>query len=319
MQPIPLLSTVYEGIRLCRAHGLSLILAVGGGSVIDSAKAIAVGVPYDGDVWDFLEDTAQPKAALPVGVVLTIAAAGSEASDSAVITRAEGQLKRAFGSDLVYPLFSILNPELTFTLPAYQKACGIADMMAHIMERYFTRVANVDLTDRLCEAALTSIIANGPQMIAHPTDYAAHAEIMWAGTIAHNNLLGTGRQGDWASHMIEHELSGIYNIAHGAGLAIVFPAWMKYVYQTDLPRFVQFATRVWGVADNPADPDAVAREGIACLERFFKSLDLPVRLIEGGIANNRLEEMAIKATEKGRLGSFVKLSAEDVVKILVLA
>lgn len=320
VQPNPLLSLVYEGIQLCREQQVNFILAVGGGSVIDSAKAIAVGVPYPGDVWDFFEDEdLKIQAALPVGTILTISAAGSEASDSAVITKAEGQLKRAIGSDLLYPKFSILNPELTATLPRYQIACGIADMMAHIMERYFTRVQHVDLTDRLCEATLQTIIACGPWAVNRPDDYVAQAEIMWAGTIAHNNLLGTGREGDWGSHMIEHELSGIYDVAHGAGLAVVFPAWMKYVYKVDLQRFVQFAVRVWGVVENQANPELTALAGIQRMKDFFASLGLPVRLPQLNIPPDRFEEMAEKATRKGPIGNFKKLDRQDIVNILNLA
>lgn len=320
VQPNPRLSLVYEGIRICRENNLELVLAVGGGSVIDSAKTIAAGVCYPGDVWDFFEGKARVETTLPVGVVLTIPAAGSESSDSAVITRDEGQLKRPVGGSALFPRFAILNPELTYTLPAFQTACGIADMTAHILERYFTRAKNVDLTDRLCEAALKTIIAYGPLVLAHPKDYAARAEIMWAGTLAHNNLLGTGRVGDWASHMIEHEISGIYDVAHGAGLAVVFPAWMSYVYKEDLDRFVQFAVRVWGVDYAFGEPERIAQEGIQRQKRFFQGLGLPVSLPELGVCDDdRLAEMAEKGTRGGPLGNFKKLGQEDVVKILEIA
>jgi len=223
VQPNPRLSLVRQGIEICRKEGIRFILAVGGGSAIDSAKAIAVGVPYDGDVWDFYIGKAKVKEALPVGVVLTIPAAGSEASPSSVITNEDGWYKRGLTTDRIFPRFSILNPELTYTLPNYQTACGAADIMAHIMERYFTNTKDVELTDRLCESTMKTLINNVPKALANPTDYAARAEIMWTATVAHNNLLGTGRDEDWASHDIEHEISGIYDIAHGAGLAIVFP------------------------------------------------------------------------------------------------
>lgn len=221
VKPNPRLSLVHEGIELCRKEGIDFILAVGGGSVIDSAKAIALGVPYDGDVWDFFEGKAEPKENLPVGVVLTIAAAGSEASNSAVITNENGWYKKGLNVEINRPKFAIMNPENTFSVPPYQTACGIADIMAHVMERYFTNVTNVDLTDRLCEATLKSIIRNAPIVIENPEDYNARAEIMWASTVAHNNWLSTGRIPDFGSHRIEHELSAIYDVPHGAGLAVV--------------------------------------------------------------------------------------------------
>ncbi len=319
VKPNPDLNLVYQGIQLCRDNGTDLILAVGGGSVIDSAKAIAMGACYQGDVWDFFENKASLKEMLPVGVILTIAAAGSESSDSAVITKGEGLLKRPFAHSLLFPRFAILNPELTFTLPPFQTACGAADITAHILERYFTKTTNVDLTDRLCEAALKTIIANAPRALANPSDYDARAEIMWTGALAHNNLLGTGRVADWGSHMIEHEISGMYDVAHGAGLAVVFPAWMQYVYREDLPRFVQYALRVWDVHQADKEPEQIALEGIQCTRQFFKSLDLPVSFQEMGITAGRIEEMAEKSTRNGALGQFKKLYQADVLEILRLA
>jgi alcohol dehydrogenase YqhD (iron-dependent ADH family) len=319
VKPNPLLDLVYEGVRICREEGVDLILAVGGGSVIDSAKAIAMGACYQGDVWDFYIGKAVPQAALPVGVVLTIAAAGSDSSDSSVISRAEGQMKRPCGSRHIYPKFAILNPELTCTLPPYQTACGIADITAHLLERYFTPAEHVDLSDRLIEAALKTVQVFGPRAMENPHDYEARAEIMWAGTLAHNNLLGMGRIGDWGSHMIEHEISAIYDVAHGAGLAVVFPAWMLYVYRANPQRFVQFAVRVWNVNDSLCDPERVALEGIARQKQFFKSLGLPVSLAEMKIDATCLQEMASKATLFGPLGNFKKLQREDVFSILQLA
>ena len=316
VKPNPSLSLVYEGIHLCRENQVELILAVGGGSVIDSAKAIAMGVYYGGDVWDFFDRSVKPQQALPVGVILTIAAAGSESSVSSVITREEGLLKRAVDNPLIMPRFAMLNPELTYTLPPYQTACGVADIMAHILERYFTRVKNVDLTDRLCEAALKTVINFARRALEDPCDYEARAEIMWAGALAHNDLLGTGRKGDWGSHMIEHELSGIYDVAHGAGLAVVFPAWMEYVYKEDLNRFVQYAVRVWGVDDCFGEPERIALAGIARTRDFFRRMGLPVSLQEMHIGDGRLEEMAEKATQKGTIGNFKKLDKADVVEIL---
>ncbi|GAB6172743.1 iron-containing alcohol dehydrogenase [Paradesulfitobacterium aromaticivorans] len=319
VKPNPRLSLVEEGIKLCRAERIKFILAVGGGSVIDSAKAIAIGVPYAGKVWDFYERKARPQATLPVGVVLTIAAAGSEASNSSVITNEDGWLKRGLGAEITRPRFALMNPELTFTLPPHQTAAGVADIMAHIMERYFTNVTNVDLTDRLCEATLKTVIYNAPIVLEEPDNYDARAEIMWAGTIAHNDLLSTGREGDWASHGIEHELSGIYDVAHGAGLATVFPAWMKYVIKHNIDRFVQFAVRVWNVEYSFDAPERTAWEGIERLIEFFRTIGLPVTLTELDVPEDRLEEMAAKCTHSGPVGNFMKLNKKDVLEILRLA
>jgi alcohol dehydrogenase len=319
VQPNPRLSLVREGIKICRENNIDFILAVGGGSVIDSAKAIGVGTPYEGDVWDFYTGKDKIQKTIPVGVVLTIPAAGSESSAGSVITNEDGWYKRGAGAPIMRPAFVIMNPELTFSLPPYQTACGVADMMAHIMERYFTNVKDVELTDRLCEATLKTIINNAAIAIGEPDDYAARSEIMWAGTIAHNGLLDTGRIGDWASHDIEHEISAIYDIAHGAGLAIVFPAWMKYVYKQDVNRFVQFAVRVWGVEPDFKDIEKTALEGIERMKDFFRDIGLPVSLTDAEIPEDRLEEMAQKGTEDGPLGNFVKLEKEDVLDILKLA
>ncbi|WP_263769575.1 iron-containing alcohol dehydrogenase [Propionivibrio soli] len=321
VKPNPRLSLVHEGVRLCKEKGLGLILAVGGGSVIDSAKAIAMGAVIDGDVWDFYLGKGQPTAALPVGTVLTIPAAGSEASTGTVITKEEGWLKRAVNSDLIYPRFSVLNPELAFTLPPFQIACGAMDITAHLMERYFTNVKNVAFTDRLLEATMKTIIAQAPKLIRNPKDYDAWAEFMWAGTIAHNNLLNTGRIGDWASHDIEHEISGIYDVAHGAGLAVVFPAWMKHVYKQDVERFVQWAVRVWNVELDVFNPQAVVLKGIARMERFFTSLGIGTTLDSLGIKDDRIDEMAEKCTDGDTrtVGNFVKLDRKAVAAILRLA
>lgn len=319
VQPNPRLSLVYEGIELCRENDIDFILAVGGGSVIDSAKAIAIGVPYQGDVWDFYTGKAQVEEALPIGVVLTIAAAGSESSPGSVITKEEGELKRDCLSDLIRPKFAILNPELTYTLPEEQTLYGAADIMAHLMERYFTQTKDVDFTDRLLEGALKTIIKNLPIVLKDPQNYGARAQIMWAGTVAHGDLLGTGRIGDWASHNIEHELSGIYDVAHGAGLAVIFPAWMKYVYKENIARFAQFAVRVWDVEADFNNLEEVALEGIRRIENFFKSVGLPVTLGELGIPEDKLELMAEKCTERGPVGNFKKLFKEDVLKIYRLA
>ncbi|MGE5454258.1 MAG: iron-containing alcohol dehydrogenase [Methylocystaceae bacterium] len=321
VMPNPRLSLVQEGIRICREQQIEFILAVGGGSVIDSAKAIGVGVPYQGDVWDFYEGKAIPKESLPVGAVITIAAAGSESSMNSVITNEDGWLKRGLGANITRPKFAILNPELTFTLPSYQTACGAVDIMAHVMERYFTNELNVDLTDRLCEGAMKSVLKNAPLAIEHPDDYNARAEIMWAGTIAHNGFLGVGRVEDWASHQIEHELSGMFDIAHGAGLSIIFPAWMKYVYRQNIARMAQFAVRVFDVDYNFETPENTVLEGIKQLEIFYQRLGLPTRLHELDIKEDVFGELADKCRKSptGTTGNFMKLNREDIVEILKLA
>ncbi len=274
------------GIKLAKEKGVGLILAVGGGSAIDSAKAIALGAKYDGDVWDFAEEKAVAKEALPVGVILTIPAAGSESSQYSVLTNEDGPypLKRDViveNNQLIRPQFAILNPVLTFTLPPFQTACGVSDILAHVMERYFTNVKDVELTDRLCEATMKTVINNGLIVMKEPENYSARAEVMWAGSIAHNDLLGTGRAGDFASHMIEHELSGLYDIAHGAGLSIIFPAWMKYMYKYNLPRFAQFAARVWNVDDNFFTMESMALEAIKRQTNFYKAVFDPRYRVDG--------------------------------------
>lgn len=321
VKPNPRLSLVHEGVRLCKEKGLGLVLAVGGGSVIDSAKAIAMGAVVDHDVWDFYLGKGQPKAALPVGTVLTIPAAGSEASSGTVITREEGLLKRAVNSELLYPRFSILNPELAFTLPAFQVGCGAADIMAHLMERYFTTVRHVELTDRLLEATMKTIVHKAVAVLASPRDYDTWSEFMWAGTIAHNNLLDTGRVGDWASHDIEHELSGIYDVAHGAGLAVIFPAWMKHTMATDPARFAQWASRVWNVDVDYWNPECTAREGVRQLEAWYHAIGLGTRLADLKIGKDRLDEMAMKCTDgdKRTVGNFVKLDSKAVRRVYELA
>jgi alcohol dehydrogenase YqhD (iron-dependent ADH family) len=319
VQPNPVLSLAKKGIDICRKEKVDFILAVGGGSVIDSAKIIAVGVPYSGDVWDFYIGKAVPEKILPVGVVLTIPASGSESSTSAVITNEKGLYKKGLESGLLRPNFAILNPEITYTLPPYQTACGATDMMAHIMERYFTAVKNVDLTDRLCEGALKTVINNVSIVLKEPENYNARAELMWAGAIAHNNLLGTGRIGDWASHKIEMEISGVYDLAHGAGLAIILPVWMKYVYKKDVERFAQFAVRVMDQEPDFYNMEKTALKGIDRLKEFFKGIGMPVTLKEADIPYDRLEEMASKCTESGPVGNFVKLDKDDILAILEMA
>lgn len=317
--PNPRLKLVKKGIELCRQEKIDFILAVGGGSVIDSAKAIAIGVPYKGDVWDFFEEKTKIKKSIAIAVILTIPAAGSEVSGASVITNEDGLYKKGVEANIMRPKFSILNPELTFTLDNNQTAIGVADILAHIMERYFTQEKNVDLTDRLCEATFKTLIKNISVVLKENDNYAARAEVMWAGSVAHNDLLDTGRVGDWASHMIEHELSAIYDIAHGEGLAIIFPAWMKYVYKNNIERFAQFGQRIWGVDFHPYDLEGMALESIKRFEDFLKRIGLKTRLSEISISDDRFKEMAKKCTENGSVGSFVKLGKEDVLNIYNLA
>lgn len=318
VRPNPRSGLVYEGIELCRKEKVDFILAVGGGSTIDSAKAIAAGVPYDGDFWDFYRGKAFSEA-LPVGTVLTIAAAGSEGSADSVITYEDGMYKRGATSEALRPMFSILNPALTQTLPAYQTACGITDIMAHLFERYFTNTKEVEVTDRMIEGLLMTMIHEAPRVIADPDNYEARANIMWAGMMAHNNSCGVGRVQDWSSHDIEHELSAIYDCAHGAGLAVVFPAWMTYTMEHDVNRFAQLACRVWGCSMDFAHPEATAQAGIAALKAFLKSIGMPENFAGLGAKEEDIERMAHTACygdgRKGTIGNFVKLGEKDVADI----
>ena len=319
VKPNPRLDIVYEGIKICRENNIGFILAAGGGSVIDSAKAIACGVNYKGDVWDFFSTGAKAVKVLPVGVVLTLPAAGSETSDVSVITKEEGLLKKAYIHESIRPVFAILNPELTFTLPKEQTIYGISDIFAHGFERYFTNTQNVDLSDRLIEGSFKSLIKNAYLVLEKPFDYDVRAELMWIGLVMHNGLFGAGRIEDWGSHLIEHELSAMYDIAHGAGLSIVFPAWMKYVYKHDINRFAQFAVRVFGAETYFNDAIGTAFEAIKRLEHFYSSIGLPTRLKDVNIPDTFLEEMANKSTVNGPLGNFVKLGKKDVLSILKMA
>jgi alcohol dehydrogenase YqhD (iron-dependent ADH family) len=296
VKPNPRLSLVHEGIALCKQEKVDFILAVGGGSTIDSSKAIAMGVCYDGDVWDIYEQHKPVEKALPVATVLTIPAAGSEMSNGSVVSNEEKQLKLGYTSQIIRPVFSIMNPELFFTLPKNQIANGVADMMSHIFERYFTNTINVELTDGLCETTLRTIMKNALLVINDPANYEAWCEVGFGGTIAHNDLLGSGRDQDWACHGMEHELSAIYDVAHGAGLAVLTPAWMEYVYKENMPMFVQFAVNVMGVSGSYRESEAVIWEGIIRLRDFFHKLELPRTLSELGIGEDKLELMAKKAT-----------------------
>ncbi len=320
VKPNPRLSLVHEGVALCRKENVDLVLAVGGGSAIDSAKAIAMGVPYAGDIWEVYEQGKPIEKALPVAVILTIPAAGSESSGDTVITNEAKQLKYGYGSPHLRPLLSIMNPELFFTLPRNQLAYGVADMMSHVFERYFTNTAHTDLTDGLCEVTLKTLMRNAPLAHGNMRDYDAWAELGFAGTVAHNGLVGMGRRQDWACHDMEHELSAIYDVAHGAGLAVLTPGWMQYVYKDNINMFVQFAVNVMGVEGSFREPDAIVLEGIDRLRAFFNRLGLPATLSELGIGEDRLEEMAKKATrvpfgEERPIGGLKKLYWKDVLAI----
>lgn len=320
VQPNPRDTLIYKGIELCRSEGVDFILSVGGGSCIDSSKAIALGVPYNGDFWDFYGTGKTVEKALPIGTVLTIAAAGSEGSGASVVTKEEGSLKRDVGSDLLRPRFSILNPELTCSLPAYQTACGATDIMAHVFERYFTNTRDVEITDRLCEAVLLTMIKETPRAIAQPDNYEARANIMWAGTVAHNDIVGVGRSQDWNSHGIEHELSALYDCAHGAGLAVIMPAWMEFVYKHDVMRFAQMAVRIWGCQMNFEFPDETALEGIACFRSFLHSIGMPINFEQLGAKEEDIPLLVDKfGIGDGKTGGFVHLTAQDVATIYRIA
>ncbi len=318
VKPNPRSGLVYEGIALCKAEKVDFVLAVGGGSSIDSAKAIAAGAVYEGDFWDFYMGKPVDNA-LPIGTVLTIAAAGSEGSPDSVITLEDGMLKRGASGEGLRPRFSILNPALTQTLPPFQTACGITDIMAHLFERYFTTTKDVEVTDRVIEALLMTMINEAPKVIANPDDYQARANIMWAGMMAHNNCCGVGREQDWASHNIEHELSAMYDCAHGAGLAVVFPAWMTYNMHHDVMRFAQVASRVWGCQMDYANPENTAKAGIAAFKAFLKSIGMPGNFAELGADEKDIPAMAHTCVwgngGSGTTGGFAALTEEDVANI----
>ena len=320
VQPNPRSGLVYQGIELCRAEGVDFVLAVGGGSTIDSAKAIAAGTVYEGDFWDFYMGKPVEKA-LPVGTVLTIAAAGSEGSPDSVITKEEGMFKRGASGEGFRPTFSILNPALTETLPPYQTACGITDIMAHLFERYFTNTQDVEVTDRVIEGLLMTMIHEAPKVIANPHDYQARANIMWAGMLAHNNLCGVGRAHDWASHQMGHELSALYDCAHGASLAVVTPAWMHYVMERNPMRFAQFAVRVFGCQMDFQHPENTAKEGIRQLKAWIRALGLPQTLQDvGGRAEDIPAMVAHRAMKPGGFpfGGLAPINESDMAIILEL-
>lgn len=317
--PNPRLSLVYEGIRLARKEQVDFILAVGGGSVIDSAKAIGYGVANEGDVWDFYEKRRTAKACLPIGVVLTIAAAGSEMSDSSVITKEEGWLKRGYSSNYARARFAVMNPELTMTLPKYQTASGCVDIMMHTMERYFNHSENMEMTDGISEHLLRTVMKNAKILMNEPDNYQARAEVMWAGSLSHNGLTGCGTGGgDWASHQLEHELGGMFDVAHGAGLAAVWGSWARYVMDAEPERFAKFAVNVMGV-EPEAEKLKTAQKGIEAMEDFYHALDMPVCIGDMGIelTEEQMRELAEKCSHFGKrtIGCIKKLDQEDMYQI----
>ena len=318
--PNPHIGKVYEGIELSKKEGVDFILAVGGGSVIDSAKAIAYGLAYDGDVWDLYEHTVpQAPGCYPLGVVLTISAAGSETSNSSVVTDEKTNSKRSYNDNLARPKFAIMNPELTKTLPDYQTESGCTDIMMHTMERYFTNGGNMEITDALAEGLLRTVMKNAIILHTEPDNYDARAEIMWAGSIAHNDLTGCGNDGgDFMSHMLEHEMGGMFDVTHGAGLAAIWPSWARYVYKDCLPRFVQYAKNVMGVTCEGTDEE-IALAGIAAMEDFYHTIGMPVNFSELGIAptDAQIQEMAERCLEAcgGPMGSAKKFQLEDMIAV----
>lgn len=324
VKPNPRLSLIYEGIKLAKENGIDFILAVGGGSVIDSAKGIGYGVanPDIEDVWDLYIGKKKTQKCAPIGVVLTIAAAGSEMSSGSVVTKEDEQLKRSYGCDNARPKFAIMNPELTYTLPKYQIACGVVDIMMHTMERYFSPVGNLELTDKIAEGLLKTMIKYGKLSLENPTNYEARAEIMWASSLAHNGLTGCGGIGDWSTHQLEHDLGGVYDIAHGAGLAAVWGSWARYVYKENPRRFAQFAENVFGIEKVGTDEE-MAIKGIEAMENFYKEIEMPISISETGInlSDEDVEMLAEKCSNNGTryIGSFKKLFKKDMAKIYSMA
>ena len=322
--PNPLLSKVKEGIGLCCREDVDFILAVGGGSVIDSAKAIGYGVPYEGDVWDFWEGKATPESCLPIGVMLTIPAAGSEMSSSCVITRDDGLIKRGINSDLCRCRFAIMNPERTMTMPDYQTAAGATDILMHTLERYFSKYEDMTLTDALAEALMRIVIDATPEVLKHPDDYRLRAQIMWAGSLSHNDLMECGTEKDFATHKLEHELSALFDATHGAGLAALWPSWARYVMDLHLSRFVQFAVNVMGVTNDFSDPRSTALKGIAAIECFFTQIGMPTTipaLIGRPATDEEIDTLVSKCSRGGKMniGAMEILKPADMENIYRMA
>ena len=321
--PNPHLSKVYEGIELCKKEGVDFILAVGGGSVIDSGNAIGYGVANEGDVWDFYAKKRTAKACLPIGAVLTIAAAGSEMSNSSVITNEDGWLKRGYNDDVCRCKFAVMNPELTYTLPAYQTASGCVDILMHTMERYFTKAENTMLTDSVAEGLMRTVIYNAKVLAEDPENYDARAQVMWAGSLSHNGLTGCGTEGDWASHQLEHELGGMFDVAHGAGLAAVWGSWARYVYKEKPARFAQFAANVFNIPWNSSNLEQMALDGIQAMEAFYRSIHMPTSLAELGVnpTEEQIQELAKKCSFMGKrtVGTFKVLQIPDMEAIYKMA
>ena len=320
VKPNPRVDLVREGIELCRREQVDFVLAVGGGSAMDSAKAIALGVPWDGDVWEIYRYRKPTTECLPIGVVPTLPATGSEASNSSVISNEEEQMKYGYNSDLIRPVFAAMNPELCATLPKYQIACGIVDMLAHILERYLSNTPDVGLTDRLCEAAMKAIIEYSSRVMEDPNDYEAMANIMWASTIAHNNVLGVGREQDWGSHAMEHELSALYDVAHGAGLAVVFPAFMLHTLSHAPERYAQLANRVWNVEVDFKDAMETGKRGIMSFKAFFRSLGMPITFEELGAKEEDIPYLVerVRLNNGDKLGYFMPLDRDGIRQVFEL-
>ena len=322
--PNPRLSKVREGIALCSEQKIDFILAVGGGSVIDSAKAIAYGVPYNGDVWDFYLGKATAETCLPVATVLTIPAAGSEMSESSVITNEDGDVKLGYSNNISRPKFAIMNPVRTYTLPPYQTAAGVTDMIMHTMERYFTHDDDMTLTDSMAEALMRTLKDSVMEVLKNPTDYRHRAQIMWGGSIAHNGLTGCGLSDDWATHQLEHELSGMFDATHGAGLAAIWPSWARYVYKENVSRFVRFAVNVMGVENDFTNPEATALKGIEAMEEFYHAIGMPINiheLIGREVTDKEIREMVRKCSRNYTTtqGRFKVLQVEDMEAIYRMA
>lgn len=317
IKPNPRLKSVYKGIEICKKESVDFVLAIGGGSVIDASKAIASGVKYDGDVWDFFTEDIKPKDALPVGTVLTLAATGSEMNGNTVITKEDTKRKLAFGSPFIRPIFSILDPEYTYTVNKYHTAAGVVDIMVHVFEQYFSHTPASDVQDRVAEALLKVCIKYGPIVCKKPHDYDARTNILWAGSLALNDLIGEGKQEDWASHAIEHELSALYDISHGAGLSIISPSWMRHVLSKNtVDKFVEYGINIWDIEKNKPKMK-IANEAIDKTREFFSSLGMPINLSEVNVSDEHFEKMAKNAlTDWGRIGSFKELFEKDIVEIL---